>query len=206
MHRTTWRTTARATVPRCAVFGADLADAAAPGYLPAVLERHRAAPRHPRIRDMDETGWTADTRRGDPVPVIDGWALDELWAVDIATCCPHCLALEDHHAEHPDVLSRDVPDAALGWRDSAGNVRESTRYGEAVRWLILWTALALARDLAALLEQLAAEPGHGPDAADTAPPAERPQLLALTDSTLTAAPPATAPSVPGSRCAVPMAA
>src|SRR5699024_6272809 len=89
MHRTTWRTTARATVPRCAVFGAELAEAAAPAYLPALLERHRAAPRPPRIRDMDESGWTADTRRGDPVPVIDGWALDELWAVDVATSCPH---------------------------------------------------------------------------------------------------------------------
>src|SRR5699024_6338076 len=158
------------------------------------------------IRDMDESGWTADTRRGDPVPVIDGWALDELWAVDVATSCPHCLALEDHHAEHPDALGHDVPAAVLGWRDAAGNLRDSTRYCEAVRWPILWAAASLALDLAALLAQLAAEPGYGPDGAGAAPPAERPQLLALTDSTLTAAPPATAMPVPSTRCVVTLAA
>lgn len=206
MHRTTWRTTARATVPRCAVFGADLADAAAPGYLPALLERHRDAPQHPRIRCADDHGHAVDTGRGDTVPVIDGWAADELWAVDVATSCPHCLAREDHHADHPDALGHDIPADALGWRDADGTRRDSTRYSEAVRWLILWTALTIAGDLAALLAQLAAAPGHGPNSAGTAPPAERPQLLALTSSTLTAAPPVTAPSVPGSRCAVPMAA
>lgn len=206
MHRTTWRTTARATVPRCAVFGAELAEAAAPAYLPALLERHRAAPRHPRIRCTDDHGRAVDTGRGDAVPMVEGWAADELWAVDVATSCPHCLALEDHHAEHPDALGHDVPAAVLGWCDAAGNRRDSTRYCEAVRWPILWAAASLALDLSALLAQLAADPGHGPDGAGAAPPAERPQLLALTDSTLTAAPPATAMPVPSTRCVVTLAA
>src|SRR5699024_3376521 len=124
---------------------------------------------------------------GDAVPMVEGWAADELWAVDVATSCPHCLALEDHHAEHPDALGHDVPAAVLGWCDAAGNRRDSTRYCEAVRWPILWAAASLAL-------------------ARAAPPAERPQLLALTDSTLTAAPPATAMPVPSTRCVVTLAA
>ncbi|MGP9581333.1 hypothetical protein [Brachybacterium sp. AOP35-5H-19] len=191
MRETTRGSTARATVPRCAVFGVVLADAIAPGFVPALLERHRAAPRHPRIRCADDDGHVVDTGRGDAVPVIDGWAADELWAVDVATSCPHCLALEGRDNDHRNMRNWDTPDELLS---------------TTAHWLLVLVALALARDLAALFDQRAAVPGYGPDDAGATPPAERPQMLALTDSTLTAAPPATAMPVPYTRCVVTPAA
>ena len=67
------------------------------------------------------------------------------------------------------------------------------------------TLLILA-SVAELLESRSAAPSTGPQHRRTDPPEPPPPRLALICSTLTAAPPVTAPSVPGSRCAVPMAA
>lgn len=67
-------------------------------------------------------------------------------------------------------------------------------------------ALLILAAVSELLESREAAPRTGPQHRRTDPPEPPPPRQALTCSTLTAAPPVTAPSVPGSRCAVLMAA
>lgn len=101
--------------------------------------------------------------------------------------------------DSPEVLRLAAAhQAAERLRARAGHRLETA---EALEVLLCALAL-LEADTAASLEDRA----PGPEHAGPAPPEAPPQLLALTRSTLTAAPPATASSVPGSRCAVPMAA
>lgn len=105
----------------------------------------------------------------------------------------------EHAEDSPEVLRLAAAHrAAERLRDHAAHRLEAA---EALDVLLLALAL-LETDTAANLEDRT----PGPEHAGPAPPETPPQLLAVTRSTLTAAPPATAPSVPGSRCAVPMAA
>lgn len=82
--------------------------------------------------------------------------------------------------------------------------------GHAARWREAADALASLLRALELLEALELEgledQAHGPECARPAPPEPPPQLLALTRSTLTAAPPVTAMPVPYTRCVVTLAA
>ncbi|WP_329747326.1 hypothetical protein [Brachybacterium sp. J144] len=103
------------------------------------------------------------------------------------------------HAEPTqEDCQREADHTAHLHRLSAVNVRHS----RAMYWLSVLILAAVSE----LLEVRETAPRTGPQRRRAGPPEPAPAQLALTRSTLTAAPPATASSVPGSRCAVPMAA
>lgn len=99
---------------------------------------------------------------------------------------------------------------------SAGDRDRAAAHAEAVHRISLANirhaasihalALLILAVVSELLEVREVAPRTGPQHRRTDPPEPPPPQLALTRSTLTAAPPVTVPSVPGSRCAVPMAA